>query len=86
MKDLRYGKNLYRACLSKIQYKTYDYAMKKAQYYEKKFNKPQYVYWCDYCGGYHITSKARCGKEENYGTTDSRTIKTLESSEEKEQK
>lgn len=55
MKDLRHGKNIWRTCRNKIRYATYDYAIKKALKYTKKYEKAQYVYWCPFCYGYHIT-------------------------------
>ena len=46
---------MWRSCLSKVRYSTYKRAIKRALYYTKKFNKAQYVYWCPYCRGFHIT-------------------------------
>lgn len=68
MKDLRHGNNLYRSCLSKRRYKTYRRALLQAQKFTEKFGKEQYVYWCSYCNGYHITSTPR--KVGQYGTID----------------
>ena len=54
--DLRYGNNLYRACLSKRRYNKENKAKKYAEKYTEMFGKQQYVYYCPYCFGYHITS------------------------------
>lgn len=56
MRDLKYGKNVWRSCRHKVRYVTYDYAIKKALKYTEKYMKAQYVYWCPFCHGYHITS------------------------------
>lgn len=55
MRDLKYGKNVWRSCRHKVRYVTYDYAIKKALKYTEKYMKAQYVYWCPFCHGYHIT-------------------------------
>lgn len=55
MRDLKYGKNVWRSCRHKLRYATYDYAIKKALKYTEKYMKAQYVYWCPFCHGYHIT-------------------------------
>lgn len=61
--DLRHGNNIYRACLSKRKYKSYDFAVQMAAKYTEMFGKKQYVYYCPYCFHYHITSLPR--KKEN---------------------
>lgn len=71
MRDLRHGKNLYRSCLSKRRYNSYTKALTKAKEFTEKFGKEQYVYWCEYCRGYHITSTPR--KAGQYGTIDELT-------------
>ena len=58
-KDLRHGNNMYRACLSKVRYKSEAIAQERAKMYSEKYDKPQYVYYCPYCFGYHITSTPR---------------------------
>lgn len=63
-KDLRHGNNMYRACLSKVRYKTETFAQERAKFYSTKYGKPQYVYYCPYCFGYHITSVPRERKGE----------------------
>ena len=68
MTDLSHGKNLYRSCLSKRRYRTYHYALEQAKKYTEKYGKKQYVYWCEYCNGYHITSTPR--KEGQHGNID----------------
>lgn len=55
MRDLKHGKNVWRSCRNKLRYATYDYAIKKALKYTEKYMKAQYVYWCPFCHGYHIT-------------------------------
>lgn len=55
MSDLKHGKNVWRSCRHKKRYCTYNFAIKMALYYTKKFGKAQYVYWCPYCHGYHVT-------------------------------
>ena len=55
MRDLKHGKNVWRSCRHKLRYATYDYAIKKALKYTEKYMKAQYVYWCPFCHGYHIT-------------------------------
>lgn len=64
MKDLRHGNNLYRACLSKVKYRTLKYAELKAKQFTKKYGKPQYVYYCKYCQGYHLTTSTKYLKKE----------------------
>lgn len=59
MKDLRHGVNLYRSCLSKKRYNSLAKAKKYAEKYTEMFGKQQYVYYCPYCFGYHITSHPR---------------------------
>ena len=44
MRDLKHGKNVWRSCRHKLRYATYDYAIKKALKYTKKYMKAQYVY------------------------------------------
>lgn len=56
MRDLSYGKNVWRSCRHKLRYATYNYAIKRALKYTEKYMKAQYVYWCPFCHGYHITS------------------------------
>ena len=55
MRDLKHGKNVWRSCRHKVRYATYTYAIKKALKYTEKYMKAQYVYWCPFCHGYHIT-------------------------------
>lgn len=57
--DLRHGNNMYRACLAKRRYRTKEYADKMAEFYTEKYGKQQYVYYCPYCFGYHLTSTPR---------------------------
>lgn len=64
--DLRHGNNIYRACLSKKKYTSYDFAVQMAAKYTEMFGKKQYVYYCPYCFNYHITSLPRI-KEEKKG-------------------
>lgn len=58
-KDLKHGNNLYRACVSKRRYRTIEYAQKMAKIFTEKYGTPQYVYYCPYCFGYHLTSSPR---------------------------
>ena len=63
MKDYRHGINLYRSCLSKRKYKTREIAQEFADKYTAEYNRPQFVYWCKYCGGYHPTCSKRYIRE-----------------------
>lgn len=63
-KDLRHGNNLYRACLSKRKYDTEAKAKAFADKYTEQYGVKQYVYYCPYCFGFHITSLPRKKKRE----------------------
>ena len=64
MRDLKHGKNVWRSCRHKLRYATYDYAIKKALKYTEKYMKAQYVYWCPFCHGYHITGMPQRNERE----------------------
>lgn len=49
--------NWTKGCLNKKVYRTEEFANKQAELYSEKYDKQQYVYFCMFCNGYHLTSK-----------------------------
>lgn len=53
------GWEVYRTCKSKRRYQSPEIAHKEARQMARRYGKPMGSYYCKFCGGYHLTSKAR---------------------------
>lgn len=52
------GWEVYRSCKSKHRYQTEDIANKEGKQMLRRYGNEQRSYYCRFCGGYHLTTKA----------------------------
>ena len=53
----RWAKSFVASCVHKKRYKTAGFAEEVAKKVFKERGTKLYCYWCNQCGGYHLTSR-----------------------------